>query len=433
MIDLGDASTISVEPAEGAARADGSGGSRGHVLVVVENVPLGIDPRLRKQVLTLLTAGYRVSVITRRDPANDACRRLPGLTVLEHPPPKEPGHAVGYLREYLVAFGWAAVLSAWARAGARVDVVQFCQPPDVYFPLARLLRCSGATVVVDQRDLMPELFATRYGGGPPVVQAALRWLERRTQRVADYAIGVNEYLRIRIVGAGARPDRVAVVRNGPRLDAVAAARPDPELRAGARFLCCWQGKMGRQDRVDLLLEAVAELVHHRGRHDCRFLLLGDGECLEELRADVRHRGLDRWVALPGWLSEPELYRHLASSDLGLDTSLQVEVSPVKAMEYMAFGLPVVAFDLLETVRTVGDAAVLVPPADIGCFADAVEALLDDGARRAALGKAGRRRIAEELCWERQAATYLSVIDRAVGFRPGSLWPARGRRGNGERT
>ena len=397
------------------ARA-GTARDRGHVLVVVENLPLGVDQRLRKQVPVLLAAGYRVSVITRRDPANDRFRSMPGLTLLEHPAPPEPRSAAGYLREYLVAFWWAAALSAVARRRARVDVVQLCQPPDVYFPLARLLRWAGATVVVDQRDLMPELFAARYGERRPVIRAALRWLERRTQRATQYAVGVNGFLRARLIEAGARSERTAVVRNGPLLTSVTAARPDPSLRAGARFLCVWEGKMGRQDRVDLLIDVIAELVHVRRRDDCRFVLLGDGECLDDLRADVRRRGLDRWVSFPGWLPEPALYTYLASADVGMDTSLQREVSPVKAIEYMAFGLPVVAFDLPETATLVTGAGALAPAGDLQRFADTVEALLADPARRAALGREGRRRIEMEWCWERQAETYMSVIDCAVDER-----------------
>lgn len=414
-----DTTAVAGKPVDGV----GSSTYRGHVLVIVENVPLGIDQRLRKQVPTLLAAGYRVSVVTRRDPANERFRSVPGLTLLEHPAPPECRGLLGYLWEYLLAFWWATALSVAVRARRRVDVVQLCQPPDVYFPLAWLLRWSGATVVVDQRDLMPELFAARYGQGHPFVCTALHWLERRTQRVADHAIGVNDYLRERLVNAGARPDRTAVARNGPLLRSVAAARPDRSLRSDARFLCCWEGKMGRQDRVDILLDVIAELVQVRGRTDCRFVLLGDGECLPVLRADVVRRGLDRWVSLPGWLPERELYANLASADLGLDTSLQREVSPVKAMEYLAFGLPVVAFDLPETAVLVRGAGVLVPPGDHKRFADAVEALLADPARGAALGREGRRRIAAEWCWESQAEIYISVIDRAARQRR-----ARDRRG-----
>ena len=145
---------------------------------------------------------------------------------------------------------------------------------------------------------MPELFAARYGPAR-LADRALRWLERRTQSAADAAIGVNGYLRARLERAGARPGSVSVVRNGPLLDRRRRRPPGPALRAGAAALCCWAGKMGRQDRVDLLVEVIAALVEQRGRRDVRFVLLGDGECLDELRAQVVARGLDDCVGVPG--------------------------------------------------------------------------------------------------------------------------------------
>jgi glycosyltransferase involved in cell wall biosynthesis len=128
---------------------------------------------------------------------------------------------------------------------------------------------------------------------------------------------------------------------------------------------------------------------------------------------VTARGLDDCVGTPGWLSEDDLYTHLATADVGLDTSLQVEVSPVKAMEYMAAGLPVVAFDLPETAALTVGAGVLVPPGDTSLLAAELDALLDEPLRARRLGREGRRRAVEELCWERQSATYLEAIDRAV--------------------
>ena len=92
------------------------------------------------------------------------------------------------------------------------------------------------------------------------------------------------------------------------------------------------------------------------------------------------------------------------------------MSPVKAMEYLAFGLPVVAFDLPETAELVRGAGVLVPPGQVSAFAAEVAGLLDDPGRRAALGAAGRRRVADELSWERQAGTYLALVDRAARQR-----------------
>lgn len=387
-----------------------------HVLLVVENVPMGLDHRLRKQIDDLLASGYRVSVVTSRHPANARYRDLPHMTVLEYPPPREPGGKIGYVREYGVSFGWATMLSLAAWLHGRVDVVQFCQPPDIYFPLGWTLRGLGAKIVADQRDLMPELFAARYDDESPAIIRALRWLERRTQRVAHHTLCTNETFRKRIIGAGAAPERVTIVGNGPVLSRVEAAAADPALRGRHEFLCCWVGEMNRQDHVDLLLRAIAHIVRDLGRTDCGFAAVGNGECLEEVRAESTRLGLDSWVHLPGRLSPEAVFSYLASADLGLDTSLQAEISPVKVLEYMAFGLPFVAFDVSET-RVMGrGASALVPPGDVEGYARQVVALLDDAARRAEMGGVGRERVRADLAWDRQSAAYLNVMRtlRSIG-------------------
>jgi glycosyltransferase involved in cell wall biosynthesis len=380
-----------------------------HVLMVVENIPMGVDHRVRKQVDALLASGYRVSVVTRRDRANARYRDLPGVTVLEYPAPREPRGKPGYVAEYGLSFGWAAVLSLAARQHGRVDVVQFCQPPDIYFPLAWALRGLGAKVVVDQRDLMPELFAARYDHASPTMMSFLRWLERRTQRAAHHALATNETFRRRLIGAGAASGQVTVVGNGPVLSRVEATAADPALRGQHKFLCCWIGMMGRQDRLDLLLRGIAHIVHDLGRTDCGFAVLGHGECLEEAREQSAGLGLESWVHFLGWVPEATVFRYLASADLGLDTSLQGEISPVKVLEYMAFGLPFVAFDVAETRAMGQGASALVSPADIDSYARQVVALLDDAVLRAGLAEVGRERVRADLAWERQSAAYLDVM------------------------
>jgi glycosyltransferase involved in cell wall biosynthesis len=384
-------------------------GRQWHVALVVENIPLAADHRLRKQVDTLLAAGHRVSVVTQRDPAHAAYRSRPGLSVLEYPPPPEPQGPLGYVREYAWSFLWAVLLLGRLRLRGRIDTVQFCQPPDVYFPLARPLRWGGARVVVDQRDLMPEILADRYPSAPRLMTSVLHLLERRTQRAADRTVTVNRALVERLVGAGARPEDVSVVWNGPVLARVEETAPDPSLRPPGRRLLVWVGKMGLQDRVDLVLTLAGEVVHRHGRSDCRFVLLGDGECLDQLRARAEELGLADCVRFTGWVPEETVFRHLASADIGLDTSLQEEVTPVKAMEYMAFGLPVACFDLPQTRWLVEGAAVLAPPGDVEELARMVVALLDDEPVRQRLAQEGRRAVRTRLSWERQEATYLAAV------------------------
>jgi glycosyltransferase involved in cell wall biosynthesis len=90
------------------------------------------------------------------------------------------------------------------------------------------------------------------------------------------------------------------------------------------------------------------------------------------------------------------------------------VSPVKGMEYMAFGLPFVSFDLAETRALAGGAAAYAKPGDVPGFARLIDELLGDPQRRASLGQAGRRLIEERLAWDRQEAAYLGVYQRLLG-------------------
>jgi glycosyltransferase involved in cell wall biosynthesis len=380
-----------------------------HVAVIVENVALGVDTRLRKQVDDLLAAGVQLSVVTMRDDDNARYRDQPGLTIYEYPAPSQPSGPVGYVGEYLQSFGWASWFLLRLRLRGRIDVLQICQPPDIYFPLAWVLRWAGTRILVDQRDLMPELLANRYDEPPKLMLKALHWLERRTQRVAHHSLTVNSYLKDRMVAAGAKPDTVSLVYNGPVLARTAVAVAEPSLRGEHRYMVCWAGKMGRQDRVDLVVKVAEHVVRELGREDCGFVVLGDGECLEELRELTRELGLERWITFPGWLPEGELFSYLATADLGIDTSLQVEVSPVKVMEYMAQGLPVVCFDLQESKLLAEGAGVFTTAGDIPEIAEKVVELLDDPTSRKQLGDTGRRLIAEQLAWERQTPTYLRAI------------------------
>ena len=389
-----------------------TGADRRHILVIVENVAAGVDTRLRKQLDDLLGAGYRVSVITMRHPDNEPYRHRPHLRLLEYPAAREASSMAGYGREYLSSFVWAAVLTARARRTHRIDVVHVCQPPDIYFPLCWVLRWMGSRIVVDQRDLMPEMLAARYADRrpPQLVTAALRWLERRTQRVAHHTVTVNDYLSARLLAAGAQRQNLTVVRNGPVFSRAALATPDRTLKGRHRHLVCWAGKMGRQDRVELVVRVAEHIVHEMGRHDIGFVVMGDGECLEDLRRLTAGLGLNPWVRFPGWLSEEEVFSYLATADVGLDTSLQAEVSPVKAMEYMAQGLAIVCFDLPETRRITAGAASLVQPGNTAGLAAEIIALLEDQERRLTLGCVGRERVRDTLAWEHQAPLYLAALD-----------------------
>jgi glycosyltransferase involved in cell wall biosynthesis len=175
--------------------------------------------------------------------------------------------------------------------------------------------------------------------------------------------------------------------------------------------------MGQQDHLELVVSALRHYVHELGRRDARFVLIGDGESLPATRAQCAELGLDEYVTFTGWLNEEDCFAYLADADLGLDTNLQDEVTPVKGLEYMSFSVPMIAFDLSETRALAGPAACYVPPGDAEEMAREIARLLDSPSERAEMGRAGRDRITGSLAWERQEPRYVHAVEQVLGCRP----------------
>ena len=144
------------------------------------------------------------------------------------------GSKLGFVAEYAYSFLATARLALKARRSGRFSVIQACNPPDIFWPIAIFFRAIDRTrFVFDHHDLCPELYESRFPDGPEVaVQDALRALERKTHRTADHVISTNEsYRDIAITRSGRAAADVTVVRTGPDPDAP-AARAAPTRSSG---------------------------------------------------------------------------------------------------------------------------------------------------------------------------------------------------------
>jgi glycosyltransferase involved in cell wall biosynthesis len=399
----------------------------GRVLIIDGNLQVPRDRRVWQECLALAEAGYRVSVICPRAASDPPLQYLDGVALYRYSPAPATSGTMSFFYEF--AYSWVRALLLTLRVLRRegFDVLQACNPPDTYFAIAWLYKPFGKRFVYDQHDLAPETYQARFEKPSRALLWGLHLLERLTYRTADRVIVTNNSYRDVALGRGGKaPEHVVVVRNGPDPTQMRRGPARPELRNGRRFLCCYLGIMGPQDGVDLAVRAVDVLVHEMGRHDCSFAFLGDGDSYQQIQALVHELGLEDYVTMPGFLGDAELAAYLSTANLGLcpepSNPLNEVSTMVKTMEYMAFELPVVAFDLKETRFSAADAAVYVTPNEVKQFAAAIATLLDDPDRRAAMGRAGRRRVEEALAWTHQAPTYLRVFDQLT--RPGA-WPDPG--------
>jgi glycosyltransferase involved in cell wall biosynthesis len=402
-----------------AEREAGGERAAARVLIIVQNLPVPFDRRVWLECQALIAAGYRVAVVCPKGRDDPSYEVIDGVEIYKYRAYAPGGSKAGFVAEYVYSFAATAWLTLKARRKGRFSAIQACNPPDIFWPIALAYRLFERTkFVFDHHDLCPELFLCRFPEGPKLPHKGLLALERRTHRSANHVISTNDsYRDIAINRSGKKPEDVTVVRTGPDPDRLKRGAEDPEQRRGRKYLAAYIGVMGPQDGVDIVVRAADIVVNEMHREDIAFTLIGSGDCFDELVALRDQLGLAGHVEFTGRAPDELVGKVLSTADVGLSPDPKNPLNDVstmnKSMEYMAFELPVVAFDLRETRVSVADAGVYVTPNDIREYAQAIVELVDDEQRCQLLGKRGRIRVEQELAWSHQEKAYLDVYRRVI--------------------
>ncbi|MGO9976178.1 MAG: glycosyltransferase family 4 protein [Solirubrobacteraceae bacterium] len=384
-------------------------------VILVENDTYPQDVRVRNEAESLTTAGFRVTVVAPRG-ADQARRELiEGVDVVRFWLPTPGQSILGFLVEYLVGhlqLAWHGVRLLIRGA----DVLQVCNPPDTLAPLLILTRLFGRKAVFDNHDLFPELFALRYGNR--VIAGFLRVFQRLAFRSADLVLTTNESQRLIVLQAARRaPESVVVVRNGPHEATIPYGfRNCDKPTDRAVFELVFVGAMEPQDGAETLAE-ILELLERRHGVSAHLTAIGAGSCQATLARACQRRGLAHRVSFTGRIPHCDVAARLAGADVCVDPApcnpLNDASTMMKIAEYMAAGKPIVAFDLLETRRTAGGAALYASCNNVEEFTGLVASLAKDRALAQELTRAARERV-PTLVWERSAERLLAGYAQLTG-------------------
>jgi glycosyltransferase involved in cell wall biosynthesis len=375
--------------------------------MLLENFTYPADTRVRNEAESLVALGHRVTVLAPRGPGQRSRERLYGVEVRRYRIVWAGRSASSYALEYGIAHLQLLVRSI-AELLRGAEVVHFSGPPDTLAAVGILARLAGRRVVYDMHDSGPELFMAKFRSERAL--GLLRAAQRAAIRCADQVIVTNETQRALAIERGGRsPADVTVVRNGPRTSEFPeplAARPG-ELRAPRLVY------VGTLDVQDGVLDLPA-LLSAPALGQARLTIVGEGTAREELCARVREAGVEDRVTLTGHVPHERVADLIADADIGIDPAPPTELNEgstmIKVAEYMGAGRPVVAYDLRETRRTAGEAALYARDGRPEDFAALIGDLAGDGERRLRLGRLARER-ALGLTWDRSEEALRSVYER----------------------
>jgi glycosyltransferase involved in cell wall biosynthesis len=244
-------------------------------------------------------------------------------------------------------------------------------------------RRAGVASVFTAHNLVP--------GGSFFMRRMLASVGRRAARILAVSRAVADTLR----AGGVPGTKISVIPNG--IDLAPFDTPLDPRAVRAQFglpadapLIAAAGRFSREKGLPLLVMAVSHL-QERLPGVC-LALAGEGPDEPALRAQAKARNAP--VVFVGQL--PYVAPLFRAADVICVPSVQ-EGQGIVALEAMAAGKPVVASrvgGLAETVLE-GETGLLVPPEDATALAGALAELLTDRKRRAAMGRAGRARVARE--------------------------------------
>lgn len=300
-----------------------------------------------------------------------------------------------------VCYVMAGMAAAWRLARRRrYDLVHVhWAMPHALFGWAARAAC-GARMVTTFYGV--ELRWTKSALGP------LKWLLIHAARKSDRAVAISRHTAADVRAlAGVEAE---VIPYGVGLPSPAPSSAST-VNAGP-FTVLFVGRLVERKGVDVLLDAAARL---NPLQDFRVVIVGDGPERPALEARAARLGLAAVVQFRGRVSEEELVRAYATSQVCVlpavvDRRGDTEGLGVVLLEAMTHGVPVIGSNVggITDIVTDGETGLLVPPGDAEALAGAITRLQRDPALAARLRAAGPRRVEERFTWDAIVAKWEAV-------------------------
>jgi glycosyltransferase involved in cell wall biosynthesis len=380
------------------------------------------DGRVKREAQALRARGDTVDVICL---PSSCAGEEDGVNVVRVPIKRYRGASPGaYLFSYLKFFSRAAWIALRLHRQNPYDVVMVCTMPDAIVLCALPLKLLGAKVILDVHDTMPELYQDKFRGKlGALVGRVLLIEERLSAALADRVLAVHQPHKERLIAAGIPASKIGVVMNAA--DSRIFKRPPQSVAATeGRFKMVCHGTLARRLGLDIVLDAMA-LLRER-LPDLQLEVIGSGDHINVLREKVRTLKLERQVIFRSEVAVERLPALLSTADVGLVPNLPSRAThlmlPVKLLEYVSLGIPVISARLRTIEHYFDDSSVRYFTAGSAQdLARAIEELHSRPQLRQQLAVHAKA-AAALISWSIERERFYSVVDSLLNSTPG---PGRG--------
>jgi glycosyltransferase involved in cell wall biosynthesis len=302
------------------------------------------DNRVRRYAETLAKRGDRVDVIAlSRDPSQPKIEEICGVTVyrVQHREHNERGKWTYAWRLLRFLVRSSRMLSR-LHTENRYDVIHIHNMPDFLVFAAWYPKMSGAKLILDIHDVVPELFGNKFHSKFKTIYVRLlKAVEKISARFVDHVIISNHLWHKTFVSRSAPEKKCSVLIN----------HVDPEMfsrcsrtRTDDRFIVLFPGSLQWHQGVDIAIRAFAKIKEKVANAEFH-IYCGSGVIQGDLKQVTRELGLEESVKFMKAVPLDQMAQLIANADLGVvpkrADSFGNEAYSTKIMEFMSQGVPVV--------------------------------------------------------------------------------------------
>jgi len=383
------------------------------------------DNRVRRYAETLAKRGDRVDVLSLRGEGQPSVEMLDGVRVyrIQRRRVSEKGKFT-YLGKLLLFFFRSLGFLSWKHLQEHYDLVHVHSIPDFEVFAAVVPKLTGAKVILDLHDLVPEFYVSKFKdpAGSPTFRVLVE-IERTSNGFADHVIAANHIWLQRLYDRSVPREDCTVILNYPDTDIF---HPRGRTRQDGKFIIVYPGSLNYHQGVDIAVRAFGKIACRVPQAE--FHIYGSGEQYETLSALVEQLNLQGRVMLKGTRSLQEIAEIMENSDLGVvakrSDCFGNEAFSTKIFEFMSLDVPVIVPNTTIDKYYFNDSVVRFFQAndDESLAAAMLEMIQNPQARQEIVRNA--HEFIKAYTWDKNRSIYLNLVNALVA-RAGHPVTAKG--------
>ena len=377
-----------------------------------------VDFRVRRYAEALVKAGHHVDVFALKRTGQNRREELNGVDIyhLQKRDFNEKGLG-SYLLRMVLFFVKVFLAVAIKHLRYRYTIVHFHNPPDFLVFSALIPKLSGAKIIFDMHENLPEFYCTKFNkDSETFLVKVLLLLEKAGIRFADFTIVAHDLLRERVIKRDGVPaDKCVALLNYPSKEFF--NNPLQE-KNDKEFTLVYPGTISYQNGIDIVIRAMA--VVKQECKSARLEIYGaprSQKYYQELIKLIGDLGLNGSVTFRGVVPFEEIGSILKGANIGVVPKrggiFGSEAFSTKILEFMAAGLPVIASRTKIDEYYFDDSTVkFFEPENHTDLARCIVELWRSPEKRESLAKKGVEFV-ELNNWESKSQTYLWIVDNLL--------------------